>query len=86
MPGRTSAPIGSASRRSGGSCRISRLSGTRAGGAQQLYDAYVAAGLTLDEIGRRHRRIHRVKALMDDGAVGQDLRRQEPASDVAAVA
>jgi nucleoside-diphosphate-sugar epimerase len=44
-------------------------------GARQLYDAFQSRGITLDEIeGWRFRRIGQIKRLMDDAALGPDLR------------
>jgi nucleoside-diphosphate-sugar epimerase len=44
-------------------------------GAQELYDAFTAQGITLDEIeGWRFRRIGQIKKLMDSGDLGADLR------------
>lgn len=47
-------------------------------GAEQLYGAYVAAGLSLKDFeGPRYQRIAHVKALIAGGALGADLRRVE---------
>lgn len=55
-------------------------------GAIELYEAYKAAGLSLDEIDRRYRRINRIKSLMGDGTVDGELRRGKADGDVSAVA
>jgi nucleoside-diphosphate-sugar epimerase len=44
-------------------------------GAEQLHDAYRAAGLMLEQIERRYQRISHIKTLMREGRVGDDLRR-----------
>ena len=44
-------------------------------GAKQLYDAYKAIGLKLEDFeGKRFRRIDQIKQLMAEGALGADLR------------
>ena len=43
-------------------------------GVQQLYEAYSAHGLTLDDLNIRLMRIERIKALQADGSVDADLR------------
>lgn len=60
-------------------------------GAEQLYQAYRASGLSLEEIEGRYQRINHIKMLMDEGTLGDDLRwrdrsDQEPAVAVSAVA
>ncbi len=51
-------------------------------GARQLYEAYKAVGLRLDEFeGSRYRRIDQIKGLLASGNLGPDLRwRTEPAA------
>jgi nucleoside-diphosphate-sugar epimerase len=51
-------------------------------GAQQLYQAYRAIGLQLEDFeGPRYRRIDQIKRLLDEGNLGTDLRwRAEPAA------
>lgn len=51
-------------------------------GARQLYDAYRAIGLKLEDFeGPRYRRIDQLKRLLSDGNLGADLRwRSEPAA------
>ena len=51
-------------------------------GARQLYEAYQAIGLKLDDFeGPRYRRIDQLKRLLADGNLGADLRwRSEPAA------
>ena len=51
-------------------------------GARELYDAYRAIGLRLDEFeGPRYRRIDQLKRLLADGDLGKDLRwRRQPAA------
>lgn len=54
---------------------------TARSGAQQLYDAYRAAGLTFEDIERgRYARITHIQRLMKSGDVDERLRRLEPAS------
>ncbi len=55
-------------------------------GAEQLYAAYRAAGLRLDEIASRYQRISHIKALMREGRLGDDLRRREPPAPQPAMA
>jgi nucleoside-diphosphate-sugar epimerase len=56
-------------------------------GAEQLHAAYRAAGLTLEQIGRRYQRISHIKSLMREGRVGDDLRRLDlPAAERAPAA
>ena len=44
-------------------------------GVEELYQAYVATGLTLEDFeGRRFKRIDHVKMLVDEGRLGADLR------------
>lgn len=44
-------------------------------GAQELYDAYRAVGITLEQFeGEKYKRIAHIKKLMTDGLVGADLR------------
>jgi hypothetical protein len=44
-------------------------------GARELVDAYRAVGLTSDEFeGDRYVRLRRLRRLLDDGALGADLR------------
>jgi nucleoside-diphosphate-sugar epimerase len=50
-------------------------------GAKELYDAYAATSLTLDEFeGPRYKRIDHIKMLMDKGLVDDTLRRTNTAS------
>jgi nucleoside-diphosphate-sugar epimerase len=45
-------------------------------GARQLYESFVAAGLTLDDFtGPRYQRTNHIKGLMASGVLGPDLRR-----------
>jgi nucleoside-diphosphate-sugar epimerase len=46
-------------------------------GAEQLYVAYRAAGLTLAEIESRYQRISQIKLLLREGRLGDDLRRRD---------
>jgi nucleoside-diphosphate-sugar epimerase len=56
-------------------------------GAEQLYTAYRAAGLSLQQFEERYQRISRIKKLMRRGLLGDDLRRRpRDAAAVAAVA
>jgi nucleoside-diphosphate-sugar epimerase len=49
-------------------------------GAEQLYQAYLSSGLTLEEFeGPRYQRIGHIKKLMADGLLGNDLRHEAPA-------
>ncbi|RWX80904.1 SDR family oxidoreductase [Neorhizobium lilium] len=51
---------------------------TAAAGAQQLYEAYTSAGLTLTEFeGPRYQRIGQIQKLIADGELDQDLRRPQ---------
>ncbi|CAA7613644.1 Nucleoside-diphosphate-sugar epimerase [Candidatus Terasakiella magnetica] len=51
------------------------LKWTVAAGAKELYEAYKAHGLTLDEFqGRRYIRLKQIKNLIDSGAVDETLR------------
>jgi nucleoside-diphosphate-sugar epimerase len=43
-------------------------------GAEQLYAAYRASGLSLEQLERRYQRISHIKALMRKGVLGDDLR------------
>jgi nucleoside-diphosphate-sugar epimerase len=44
-------------------------------GAQELYDAYRAVGISLEEFeGEKYKRIAHIKKLMSDGLIGADLR------------
>lgn len=46
-------------------------------GVEQLYDAYCAVGLTLDDFeGERFKRIAHIKKLIHEGELGDDLRRK----------
>jgi nucleoside-diphosphate-sugar epimerase len=48
-------------------------------GAEQLYRAYLASNITLDEFeGPRYQRIGHIKKLLSDGVIGTDLRRTGP--------
>jgi nucleoside-diphosphate-sugar epimerase len=50
-------------------------------GARQLYDSFIATGLTLDDFtGPRYQRTIQVKSLMAEGIVGDDLRRTDTLS------
>jgi nucleoside-diphosphate-sugar epimerase len=50
-------------------------------GARQLYDSFIATGLTLDDFtGPRYQRTIQVKGLMAEGLVGDDLRRSDTLS------
>jgi len=49
-------------------------------GAEQLYVAYRASGLTLEELEGRYQRIRQIKRLMRDGTLGSDLRRRARAT------
>jgi nucleoside-diphosphate-sugar epimerase len=54
-------------------------------GAQELYDAYRAVGITLDQFeGEKYKRIAHIRKLMSDGVVGADLRRTNVAELAAA--
>lgn len=55
-------------------------------GAKQLYDAYRASNLSLDEIQTRYQRINRIKTLMSEGLVGDDLRRRPEAKEARSTA
>ena len=46
-------------------------------GAEQLYAAYRAVGLPLEQLEGRYQRISHIKALMREGVLGYDLRRRE---------
>ena len=47
----------------------------RAGWAQQVYEAFKASGLTLEEFeGPRYQRIAHIRGLLADGIINQDLR------------
>ena len=53
-------------------------------GAEQLYQAYLSSGLTLEEFeGPRYQRIGHIKKLMADGLLGNDLRHIAPAERLA---
>jgi nucleoside-diphosphate-sugar epimerase len=53
-------------------------------GAEQLYQAYLSSGLTLEEFeGPRYQRIGHIKKLMAGGLVGNDLRHIAPAEQLA---
>jgi nucleoside-diphosphate-sugar epimerase len=57
---------------------------TVARGAEQLYEAYLAAGVTLEEFeSSRFFRIKRVKEQQELGRLGEDLRRRAEALEVA---
>ncbi|RYE64693.1 MAG: SDR family oxidoreductase [Oxalobacteraceae bacterium] len=48
-------------------------------GAEELYRAYVSAGLTMTEFeGPRYQRIGQIQSLISDGEIGEDLRRRYP--------
>ncbi|MEM7766768.1 MAG: NAD(P)-dependent oxidoreductase [Pseudomonadota bacterium] len=48
-------------------------------GIEQLYDAYTASDLTLEDFeGQKFKRISHVKHLIDSGALGSDLRWKQP--------
>ena len=50
-------------------------------GARQLYESFIATGLTLDDFtGLRYQRTIQVKSLMAEGIVGDDLRRTDTLS------
>jgi nucleoside-diphosphate-sugar epimerase len=49
-------------------------------GAEQLYAAYRAAGLSLAQLEGRHQRISHIKTLMREGVLRDDLRRRERAA------
>jgi nucleoside-diphosphate-sugar epimerase len=55
-------------------------------GAEQLYAAYCAAGLTLEEMEGRYQRISHIKVLMREGLLDADLRRRPRAAPRKAVA
>jgi nucleoside-diphosphate-sugar epimerase len=46
-------------------------------GAEQLYAAYRAAGMSLAQLEGRYQRISHIKRLMREGALGDDLRRRD---------
>ncbi|MGH3468209.1 MAG: hypothetical protein ACRDQF_10815, partial [Thermocrispum sp.] len=46
-------------------------------GAEQLYAAYRACGLSLEQIEGRYRRISHIKALLREGVLEDDLRRRD---------
>jgi len=46
-------------------------------GAEQLYAAYRAAGMSLAQLQGRYQRISHIKTLMREGVLGDDLRRRE---------
>jgi len=53
-------------------------------GAEQLYQAYLSSGLTLEEFeGPRYQRIGHIRKLMADGLLGNDLRHIAPAARLA---
>jgi nucleoside-diphosphate-sugar epimerase len=53
-------------------------------GAEQLYQAYLSSGLTLEEFeGPRYQRIGHIKKLMAEGALAYDLRRTASAERLA---
>jgi nucleoside-diphosphate-sugar epimerase len=49
-------------------------------GAEQLYAAYSASGLTLEEFEHRYQRISHIKMLMRQGVIESDLRRRHHAA------
>jgi nucleoside-diphosphate-sugar epimerase len=49
-------------------------------GAEQLYAAYRASGLSLEQLEGRYQRISHIKALMRDGVLANDLRRRDRAA------
>lgn len=52
-------------------------------GVEQLYAAFVANGLNLEDFeGVRYKRIAHVRKLIDQGALGEDLRRRSPLANV----
>ena len=56
-------------------------------GAEQLYDAYRASGLTLEEFeGPRYQRISHIKSLIADGVLDGDLRHAHPRAPAAEAA
>jgi nucleoside-diphosphate-sugar epimerase len=55
-------------------------------GAEQLYAAYRASGLSLEELENRYQRISHIKALMREGVLGDDLRRRAAEQGEAALA
>jgi nucleoside-diphosphate-sugar epimerase len=58
-------------------------------GAEQLYAAYRASGLSLEQLEGRYQRISHIKALMREGELGEDLRyrdRAAPRSEAAVAA
>jgi hypothetical protein len=53
-------------------------------GAEQLYQAYLSSGLTLEEFeGPRYQRIGHIKKLMAEGVLAYDLRRTASAERLA---
>jgi hypothetical protein len=53
-------------------------------GAEQLYQAYLSSGLTLEEFeGPRYQRIGHIKKLMVEGVLAHDLRRTVSAERLA---
>jgi nucleoside-diphosphate-sugar epimerase len=48
-------------------------------GAEQLYAAYRASGLSLEQLESRYQRISHIKTLMWEGTLGDDLRRRDRA-------
>ena len=53
-------------------------------GAEQLYQAYLSSGLTLEEFeGPRYQRIGHIKKLLAEGLLANDLRHVAPAARLA---
>ena len=50
-------------------------------GAEQLYAAYRAAGVSLEQLESRYQRISHIKALMGEGILGDDLRLRRGAGE-----
>jgi nucleoside-diphosphate-sugar epimerase len=55
-------------------------------GAEQLYVAYRASGLSLEQLENRYQRISHIKVLMREGVLGDDLRRRAAEQGEAALA
>ena len=54
-------------------------------GAEQLYTAYRASGLSLKQIETRHQRISHIKALLREGVLDDDLRYRSRATPKAEI-
>ena len=54
-------------------------------GAEQLYEAYCASGLTLEDLQRRYQRINHIKALMAEARIDADLRRRDRGREADAI-